>query len=143
MPYVERNMHVHAADAALRRLGIWSRGRFGSWKYEVGNQDHSCMLGYDAVDSMLFGGNGAGREATFNSPDVVNSGYRRYDRHFDPAQLARDAGRNHKFEKLPRRIEKLPQWIMPPHCDEPDGWLGKIRTLMVGLPVPPAARPRP
>ena len=30
VPYVERNMHVHAADAALRALGIWSRGRFGS-----------------------------------------------------------------------------------------------------------------
>ncbi|OUW44979.1 MAG: hypothetical protein CBD47_09475 [Synechococcus sp. TMED187] len=38
VPYVERNMHVHAADAALRALGIWSRGRFGSWKYEVANQ---------------------------------------------------------------------------------------------------------
>jgi protoporphyrinogen oxidase len=31
VPYVERNMHVHAADAALRALGSWSRGRFGSW----------------------------------------------------------------------------------------------------------------
>ena len=41
VPYVERNMHVHAADAALRALGIWSRGRFGSWKYEVANQ---CSL---------------------------------------------------------------------------------------------------
>ena len=61
VPYVERNMHVHAADNALRNLGIWSRGRFGSWKYEVGNQDHSCMLGVDAVDSMLFGGNKATR----------------------------------------------------------------------------------
>ncbi len=49
VPYVERNMHVHAADEALRQHGIWSRGRFGSWKYEVGNQDHSCMLGYDAA----------------------------------------------------------------------------------------------
>jgi hypothetical protein len=33
VPYVERNMHMHAADAELRKLGIWSRGRFGSWKY--------------------------------------------------------------------------------------------------------------
>ena len=35
VPYVERNMHVHTADMALRNLGIWSRGRFGSWTYEV------------------------------------------------------------------------------------------------------------
>ena len=73
---------MHAADKALRELGIWSRGRFGSWKYEVGNQDHSCMLGYDAVDSMLFGGNEQGREATFNAPNKVNNMLRKYDRNF-------------------------------------------------------------
>ena len=84
VPYVERNMHVHAADAALRKHGVWSRGRFGSWKYEVANQDHSCMLGLDAVDSMLFGGNAEGREATFNSPNAVNSKFRPYDFDFNP-----------------------------------------------------------
>lgn len=35
VPYVERNMHMHTADKALRKMHIWSRGRFGSWKYEV------------------------------------------------------------------------------------------------------------
>ncbi len=39
----------------LRSAGIWSRGRFGSYKYEVGNQDHSLMLGVEAADNVLFG----------------------------------------------------------------------------------------
>lgn len=136
VPYVRRNMHVHTADTALRNLGIWSRGRFGSWKYEVGNQDHSCMLGVDAVDNMLFGGNAAGREATFNSPDAVNSGLRKYDRDFEPAELSRAAGRTHTFGKPPRRMLKKPQWDwVLPHCDEADEWLDQIRKVMIGLPT--------
>jgi len=136
VPYVERNMHMHAADKALRELGIWSRGRFGSWKYEVGNQDHSCMLGVDAVDSMLFGGNAAGREATFNSPGVVNNRYRAYDYDFDPAALSREAGRSHTFGKPPRRLRRLSQWDwIYPHCHEDDHWTNRIRSLSIGLPT--------
>ena len=39
----------------LREQGIWSRGRFGSYKYEVGNQDHSLMLGVECADNVLYG----------------------------------------------------------------------------------------
>ena len=42
-------------DPALRDSGIFSRGRFGAWKYEVSNQDHSVMQGVEAVDHLLSG----------------------------------------------------------------------------------------
>lgn len=54
-----------------KELGIWSRGRFGSWKYEVANQDHSFMVGVEAVDSIVFGA----PEMTLESPDWVNGRY--------------------------------------------------------------------
>lgn len=93
------------------------------------------MLGVDAIDNMLFGGNAAGREATFNSPDVVNNALRKYDRDFDPNELARAAGRTHTFAKPPRRMAKKPQWDwVLPHCHEKDEWLDEIRKVMVALP---------
>jgi len=47
---------------------IYSRGRFGSWRYEVGNQDHSFMLGVEAVDNIVNGS----VELTLDYPDLVN-----------------------------------------------------------------------
>ncbi|TBU30339.1 FAD/NAD(P)-binding domain-containing protein [Dichomitus squalens] len=52
----------------LQERGIYSRGRFGSWKYEVSNQDHSFMLGVEAVDHIVYGS----AELTLNRPDYVN-----------------------------------------------------------------------
>jgi hypothetical protein len=37
----------------LEKNGIYSRGRFGAWKYEVGNMDHSIMQGVDVVNMIL------------------------------------------------------------------------------------------
>jgi hypothetical protein len=37
-PSLERNGVLVKLLPKLKDMGIWSRGRFGSWKYEVGNQ---------------------------------------------------------------------------------------------------------
>ena len=49
-------------DEALAELipffegrGVYSRGRFGTWKYEVSNQDHSFMQGVEVVDRLVNG----------------------------------------------------------------------------------------
>jgi protoporphyrinogen oxidase len=54
-PWVGRDEILDAIDPRLRADGIFSRGRFGAWKYEVSNQDHSFMQGVEAVDHILTG----------------------------------------------------------------------------------------
>ncbi|KAK3239871.1 hypothetical protein CYMTET_50232 [Cymbomonas tetramitiformis] len=68
-PSLGRDAVLKEALPYLRSKNIWSRGRFGSYKYEVANQDHSCMLGVEAVDNMLFGS----MEITLNQPNIVNA----------------------------------------------------------------------
>lgn len=50
-------------------MDMYSRGRFGAWSYEVGNQDHSLMQGVEAVDAIV---NGFVKLSLFY-PDFVNS----------------------------------------------------------------------
>ena len=54
-------------DKALRAASILSRGRFGAWKYEVSNQDHSFMQGVEAADHVLTGSH----EPTFHA-EIAN-----------------------------------------------------------------------
>jgi len=54
-PWKGRDEVLNRVDAELRALGIYSRGRFGAWKYEVSNQDHSLMQGVEAVNHLLSG----------------------------------------------------------------------------------------
>ena len=50
-------------------MDIYSRGRFGAWKYEVGNQDHSFMQGVEIAGRLLSGA----PELTLWFPALVNS----------------------------------------------------------------------
>ena len=54
-PALEREGVLKELLPKLQDMDIWSRGRFGSWRYEVGNQDHSFMLGVEAVDNIVSG----------------------------------------------------------------------------------------
>jgi hypothetical protein len=75
-PTVDRDQHLECILAKLKSRGILSRGRFGAWRYEVANQDHSCMQGVEAADHALFGA----PELTLWHPDLVNTGKHRDQR---------------------------------------------------------------
>ena len=55
IPSVDRNEALDVIQPYLESKEIYSRGRFGSWKYEIGNQDHSLMQGVELVDRWLDG----------------------------------------------------------------------------------------
>ena len=52
-PWKGRDEVLGTVLPALEEKGILSRGRFGAWRYEVSNQDHSCLQGVEAVDKVL------------------------------------------------------------------------------------------
>jgi protoporphyrinogen oxidase len=52
-PSVERNQLLRQIEPELLRAGVSSRGRFGAWRYEVSNQDHSFMQGVEWVNALL------------------------------------------------------------------------------------------
>jgi protoporphyrinogen oxidase len=55
IPSVDRDEALSVIQDYLESKEIYSRGRFGSWKYEIGNQDHSMMQGVELVDRWLDG----------------------------------------------------------------------------------------
>lgn len=59
---------LHELEARHR---ILSRGRFGAWKYEVANQDHSFMQGVEAADHLVAGS----EEPTVWFPNLVNGAF--------------------------------------------------------------------
>ncbi|MAE68975.1 MAG: amine oxidase [Gemmatimonadetes bacterium] len=53
VPFLGRDDRLRVVQAWLESKDILSRGRFGGWKYEVGNMDHSVQMGKEAVDRIL------------------------------------------------------------------------------------------
>jgi protoporphyrinogen oxidase len=69
VPTLGRDRILAETLSQLQTHGSYSRGRFGAWKYEVGNQDHSFMQGVEAVEHIVHGH----CELTLENPDLVNS----------------------------------------------------------------------
>src|SRR5436190_7043989 len=54
-PSVERDAILSQVIPYLESHGIYSRGRFGMWKYEVSNTDHTLMQGVELINRLLLG----------------------------------------------------------------------------------------
>ena len=53
VPTLQRDKALKTLHEWLRPLNVYSRGRFGGWKYEVSNMDHSLMQGVEWADYMV------------------------------------------------------------------------------------------
>jgi len=55
IPTLGRDRALAVLQPALLEKGVYSRGRFGAWRYEIGNMDHSVLMGVEAVNHILAG----------------------------------------------------------------------------------------
>ena len=53
VPTIERDDALAVIQPFLESHHVYSRGRFGAWKYEVGNMDHSFMQGVEIAQRLL------------------------------------------------------------------------------------------
>ncbi len=55
IPSLERDGALRVIHPYLESRDIYSRGRFGAWRYEVGNMDHSVAQGVEWVNRIALG----------------------------------------------------------------------------------------
>ena len=55
IPTLKRDEALRFIQTFLQNNDVYSRGRFGAWKYEIGNMDHSVMQGVECVERLLLG----------------------------------------------------------------------------------------
>lgn len=101
-PSVDRDDRLSVAIPWLESRGIFSRGRFGMWKYEVANTDHTLMQGVEIVDRLLLGEpehtigivyrvTEDGRQAAgHDRPGVAGSGEKRLGQPPGPGRVSED-----------------------------------------------------
>jgi hypothetical protein len=54
-PALDRDAALAEILPFFEKRSVYSRGRFGLWKYEVSNQDHSFMQGVELAERLLNG----------------------------------------------------------------------------------------
>ncbi|HYE03701.1 MAG TPA: hypothetical protein VD963_10760, partial [Phycisphaerales bacterium] len=54
-PSVDRDEVLSEVIPWLEARDVYSRGRFGMWKYEVANTDHTLMQGVELVNRLVLG----------------------------------------------------------------------------------------
>lgn len=55
VPTTNRDAALEIIQPFLESQDVYSRGRFGAWKYEVGNMDHSFMQGVEIAGRLMDG----------------------------------------------------------------------------------------
>jgi protoporphyrinogen oxidase len=55
VPTVARDEALAVIQPWLMERNIFSRGRFGSWRYEIGNMDHAVKMGVDVARRLVAG----------------------------------------------------------------------------------------
>jgi protoporphyrinogen oxidase len=55
IPTLERDAALAVVQPWLMERNIYSRGRFGSWRYEIGNMDHAAKMGIDVARLLAEG----------------------------------------------------------------------------------------
>jgi protoporphyrinogen oxidase len=68
-PGLHRDQALEEIIPFFEEHDVYSRGRFGLWKYEVSNQDHSFMQGVEIVERLLNGR----QEVTAFDPNYANT----------------------------------------------------------------------
>jgi hypothetical protein len=55
VPTRDRDAALAVIQPWLEERRIFSRGRFGSWRYEIGNMDHAVKMGVDVARFLVEG----------------------------------------------------------------------------------------
>ncbi len=55
VPTIDRDRALSVIQPWLTDHRILARGRFGSWRYEIGNMDHAVKMGIDAARRLVTG----------------------------------------------------------------------------------------
>lgn len=55
VPTLGRDAALAVIQRWLMERGIFSRGRFGAWRYELGNMDHAVKMGVDVARHLVTG----------------------------------------------------------------------------------------